>query len=1105
MDLAERLRSTRTRLGLTQADLARQAGTSIGTVRDLEQGRTRRPRARSLRAIGAVLGLELTAEADPPPEAAAPPKTGTVAVSLLGPLTVSLDGDPVAIGTGRHTTVLARLALTPGRPAGRDELITLLWGDDPPPGAANVVQTHVSRLRRLFTIAWTPGGYALHTDAGGLDLIAYRERLSRASAPDLPPQRAFDLLAGALDMWHGDRPAGNVPELATDPLVTALVDERVETAIRLARLAGKVRRERRVLPLLRRLVREHPWQEALHARLVVALAASGQQAAAIDAYESIRRRLAEELGVDPSAELAEARQTMLSRREHREPVVAGAPAPRTPAPPRDFLGRSAELWRVERALRHPPGGPGPAICVVSGMAGVGKTSLALTAARELRREFPDGQLYIDLRGADDRPIGAVPALARLLCALGEPERAIPGDPGEAAARYRGLLAQRRVLVLLDNASHAELVRPLLPGPGGSAALVTSRNRCAGLGGATTVELPVLSPADALQMIAAGAGEDRVHAERAQAEALADLCGRLPMALRVVARRLARHPRWTLAGLRDRLVAEQRQAGTGEAAVHAGFELSYRELAPLQAAAFRAAAHVPGETVSAAAVAAVLGAGEPEVTRAMDALVEENLLQSGGARRYSFHDLLRGYAARRAGHFDEARLYAWYLGRTVAAMRLVYADMVRLEVETGLEEHEFPDVDAATEWLNEELGTLLAVVETAAGGAHRARSWQLADQLRGYFFLRGDVVDWLITGRTGLAAAEAAGDRRAQAAMHQTIGQAHWAAGKHHLAAESYQRGIEAAHEAGWAVGEAYLSHNLGLVRAELGATGEAERLYRRVLGLGTGPELDHVRAVTLNDLGTMCHERGQLVEAAEHLSAALRMNEHAARHASVMTNRGNLGMVLRQLERFDEARTHLDTVLADHRRTGSVRAVMSTLDELSQLYHRLEEWVAAVGTATEAVRLAREHGPWAQAGTLNTLGFALTGSRAFGEARKQFGEALRIGREHGYPYFEAQAWLGLAELGLVAGDADEAWHAAGTAAGIAGRSAFRALHGSALMAQARAALDRGDDATAADRCAAAGDVLRQVNAPGPLRDHRTLRARIDALGPGLSLPGDRRP
>ncbi|GAA1867362.1 BTAD domain-containing putative transcriptional regulator [Asanoa iriomotensis] len=1042
-------------------------------------------------------------------------------ISVLGPLSLTRPTGPLEIGVGRHRIVLARLALTPNRPVGREELIRLLWRDDAPPSAANVLQTHISRLRRMLgstgapsrptKLTLQPGGYVLRADREHLDLVAYHDRLAAARVSTLAPQRAFELLADGLEMWRGGDAAEDVPELGVDPVTAALADERVAATLRLARLGEVLLRQQQVLPLLRSLAQRHPWHESLHARLVVALAASGQQAAALDAFDGIRRRLVEELGVAPGAELVEARQAVLTGRwDTRERVSVNGRDARpwqAPAPPSDFRGRAAERVQLERMLRLPPDRPpiGPVVVCVAGMAGVGKTSLALKAAWSMRSDFPDGQVYIDLRGADDEPVAIAFALARLLRALGVEERAIPADQEEAAALYRSELSQRRVLVLLDNARNAAQVRPLLPGPGRSAVLVTSRNQLAELGGAAIVNLPVLSATEALEVLRTAVGAARVQAEPDEAEALVRACGLLPIALRVVGSRLAMRPEWKIRDLLDQLTDHRSRLehmSVGDLAVMTSFELSVRDLAPLPAAAFRAGALIPGDGFSAGAVAALLAADEVLVGRALDGLVADNLLQTAAGGRYRYHDLLRLYAVRSADVWDGppdpsaalGRLYTWYLARTAAAMRLVYADMVRLPLDVEPDDR-FADVDAAMAWLNAEVGSLVAAVAGAAGGAHNARSWQLADQLRGFFFVRGEVVEWLATGQAGLAAAEAAGDLRAQAAMHQTIGQAHWAAGKHRLAADAYSRGIRAARRSGWLHGEAYLAHNLGLVHAELGRMDEAQKLYRRALRAGRGPAFDHIRAVTLNDLGTLSYERGQLTEAVDFFQAALRLNEGAARRPSAMANQGNLGMALRQLEEFEPARAHLEVVLAYYRQTGSAIGELSILDELSQLYRQLGEWVPAVGTAAEALRLSRGlRNLRAQAATLNTLGFALVGSRAASEAHARFDESLLLSREHGYQYFESQAGIGIAQVHLLAGAYDEAYRVAGDAVDIAARNAFRALHGDALVVQAKAALASGDLTTATTLCASAAAVAAETNSPGAVRDCAALAARIAHAG-----------
>jgi hypothetical protein len=372
--------------------------------------------------------------------------------------------------------------------------------------------------------------------------------------------------------------------------------------------------------------------------LVVTLAASGQQAAALQAYEEVKRRLAEELAIDPGAELVAARQAVLAGHwESRTPARAERPPTpwQAPAPPPDFTGRDEQLHTLERlfgSVLRDTEAARQVTCVISGMPGVGKTSLALRAAELLRDNFPDGQLYIDLRGADYEPVSVTAVLARLLRGLGTPSHAIPIDVDEACALYRTLLTDRRLLVILDNARDTDQLRPLLPGGGGSAVLVTSRCDCADLPGATHIALPVLTRPEAVDMLGGRLKPAWTTADRQAATALAEACVRLPVALRMIASRLAGRARRTPAELLQSLGGARSQAG---AAARATFELSYRELRPDAAQLFRSAAHFPGTTFTREAAAALFATDAEATERVLDRLVEENMLDAVGAERYRY--------------------------------------------------------------------------------------------------------------------------------------------------------------------------------------------------------------------------------------------------------------------------------------------------------------------------------------------------------------------------------------------------------------------------------------------------------------------------------------
>jgi tetratricopeptide (TPR) repeat protein len=701
------------------------------------------------------------------------------------------------------------------------------------------------------------------------------------------------------------------------------------------------------------------------------------------------------------------------------PRAERAPTPRqAPAAPANFTGRAEQLNTIARLFRGDPAGQ--VVCVVSGMAGVGKTSLALRAAESLRDDFPDGQLHVDLRGADDEPVSTLAVLSRLLRGLGTPARAVPIEADEAGALYRSLLADRRVLVLLDNARNAAQIRPLLPGGGTSGVIVTSRHACPDLIDAAHVDLPVLSREEAVAMLSGTGRTVWTADDRQAAAALAEGCGRLPVALRMVMSRLTRRAPAEL--LRLTAGAEAR---ADEAALQDTFALSYRELRADTARLFRVAAHFPGTTFTLEAAAALAGWDADVTGQALDRLAEANMIEVAGTDRYRYHDLLRQYALDLQpadGAPEELdRLADWHLTRTAAAVRLFYPAMVRLPTDADPADMCFADVGAAAAWLDEEVGNLVALIETAVLGGRPERAWQLADQLRSYFFVRRDAVSWLATGQAGLTAAETAGDATAQAAMHQTVGQAHWAVGRHREALRSYERGAAAARAGGWLIGEAYLLHNLGLVHAELGMTDQAHELYEHVLRVRAGPEFTHIRAVTLNDLGVMCTEQGRLHEAVRHFRAALALNSDGGRLPSATANRSNLGMVLRRLEEFVPAHECLTRSLTYYQETANQNGQMATMDELSHLYQQRSEWSAGVGAAVQALRIAEQlANPKATAGVFNTLGGALLGARAVTEAQTRFREALELSRRNGYLYSEAQAAAGLADTLLAHGATDEA-------------------------------------------------------------------------------------
>jgi DNA-binding SARP family transcriptional activator/DNA-binding XRE family transcriptional regulator len=654
-NFGSQLRRERQDAGLTQRELANRAGISLAVIRDLEQGRTKQPQPRSVEALAGALSLRPA----PPARPAAPPPVAEGAcqpeIQILGPLTLRFAGWGAGFGGPGPRTVLGRLALSPGQAVPRAELIDLLWPTEQPPASAvNLVQTYVSRLRRALGPAGplnlVPGGYQLAVSADHLDALRFGDLLDEArQVATRDPARAGELLDRALALWRGD-PLADLIAMAEHPSVVTLREERIRAGLLRADVAEACGEYDAAVRTLRPLTDRHPLHEPLHARLMLALAATGRQSEALETYDRIRQRLLEQLGVDPGPELAGYRQRVL-RQQWRPGAARSVRATvpfQVPAAPADFTGRAGLLRQVHGLLDQPTAHT--SVCAISGVGGAGKTAVAAMVASGLRAAYPDGQLFVDLRGSGPASLPPVEALGRLLRALGVAHD-LPTDVAERAGLYRSILADRRVLVVLDDARDAAHVRQLLPGPGRCAALVTSRRRLVDLVGARLVDLDLPSTDEALELLAAVAGTARVEAEPHAATALVAACGRLPLAVRIAGVRLASRPGGSLNAFVERLADERNRLDelrAGDLDVRATFQLSYAQLAPPEARTFRLLALAPGVQIGIQAAAALLGIDPAAAEHGLDALVSVNLLQWLPGDRFTFHNLLRLYAIELAG-------------------------------------------------------------------------------------------------------------------------------------------------------------------------------------------------------------------------------------------------------------------------------------------------------------------------------------------------------------------------------------------------------------------------------------------------------------------------
>ncbi|MFC6018215.1 BTAD domain-containing putative transcriptional regulator [Plantactinospora solaniradicis] len=699
------LRQYRQAAGLTQVELARRSGLSATAVRDLEQRRTLRPTQRSVSRLTAALELgtrpaavlrrAATAGTDRTPAVVQTAATGRPMVSILGPLRVQRGTVTVDLTSSRQRALLARLAVSAGTTVGRRDLLEVLWGGEQPESAVNLLHTYVARLRRVLdpgrdgrtaatVLTHASGGYRLDLHEDQLDLLRFQRLVREATeVAGQAPAQAVARLTDALTLWRGD-PLGDLDMLSGHPAVASLTAWLTATALRYADLLDRCGDYAPVVVALRPLAGRCPLDEQVYARLILALGATGRQGEAYAEYDGIVRRLADQLGADPGTELREYHQRLLRQQWNRvrraaacgdvHPVV---PVPiQAPAPVADFTGRAEELRRLREILVPSVDWvtrPSAPVCVIAGPAGTGKTVLAMVAAEQLGRAFPDGQLYADLRGRSDRPAGTGEVLTRFLHGLGVSEDRVRGDDEGSAALLRTVLAARRVLIVLDDARDAAQVRPLLPGRGGSRVLVTARNRLVALEGARRIDVPTLDTREALDLLAAIVPPARAGGDRAAALEVVSACGHLPLALRIAGVRLTTRARCTIADLSRRLADPRRRLDelrVGDLDLRAAFRPSVEQLPAPAARAFRLLALAPEPLLGLGAAAALLDRPATVVDEELQQLVDLSLLVAVGPGQFRLQELLRLYG-RELAQRDEpardrgaalARLAAWRAAR-----------------------------------------------------------------------------------------------------------------------------------------------------------------------------------------------------------------------------------------------------------------------------------------------------------------------------------------------------------------------------------------------------------------------------------------------------------
>ncbi|WP_127508415.1 AfsR/SARP family transcriptional regulator [Actinoplanes solisilvae] len=886
------------------------------------------------------------------------------------------------LGPPQQRALLALLLVHAGHPVALHEIVDVLWGDDRPGTAANLVHRYVGALRRLFEpdlparghssyLTRGSGGYKLDVDPESIDLLRFRalrfEAGRRAEAGD--HSAAAEALLEALSLWRGPTADGIAPEIRVYPAFTSVDDEVLSVlraAAEQAAEAGPAVADR-VLDAVRLAAARHPLDEGLQARLMLLLATTGKQAEALVVYQQTRDTLAADLGLDPGPELQTAHLRVLQRAEAPPAAVPAVRPAQLPADLAVFAGRRHELDQLGSL---PPGVP---VVAIGGMAGVGKTTLAVHWAHRIAGRFPDGQLYADLHGF--HPGGAITSAADVLRsfldALGVPASRVPAGLEAQSALFRSVLAGRRVLIVLDNARDSEHILPLLPGTPGSLAVVTSRHRLydlVAMHGATAITLDLLPYADATELMTRRLGSDRIVLDRGAAEQIVELTGRLPLTLAMVSAQAAMNPGFALSTIADELRRSHGSldAFAGESSrsdARSVFAWSYRILSPAAARLFRLLALHPGADLSLAAAQALTG--EPNPRKQFTELLRAHLVTETVPGRFGVHDLLRAYAAELVDPAEAGparrRVVDHYLHSAWSATGVLYPTSERLLLDPPVDDAvpiHFHDGPRAATWLDAERAVLVDAVEQAARAGLDQQSWQLAITLETYLDRAGS---WLVQREmqtTAHRAAEALGDRRAQA----------------------------------------YTRRALGFAEGRLGRFAEADRHLSVALSLFAEAGDDKGEARTHRLVAFLANRRGQHLIALEHYRVAGDLYRRVGWLSGAASVHNESGWTYIMLGDLDRAIQECRLAISVHRQNGDPSGEAAAWDSLGLAQHRQEAYEEALESFGHALNLYRMVcDKYLVADTLAHIGDACHAAGRADSAVEAWREALELLEDLGHP------------------------------------------------------------------------------------------------------------
>ncbi|WP_249227826.1 AfsR/SARP family transcriptional regulator [Kutzneria sp. CA-103260] len=873
----------------------------------------------------------------------------------------------LAVSSRHQRSVLAALALCPGRVVSVSALVDAVWEEEPPPSARRQVIKLVSRLRGTLGDAITTraGDYILNAEPDQVDVGVFDVSVAGArqlSATD--PSGAAGAVRQALRLWRGPALSGVTPGLAAqatrleESRLTALedgVDWELATGGHAALVAE-----------LTVLVTEHPLRERLVGQLMLALHRSGRTTEALEVYRRTHERLADDFALAPGAELQQLHMAIL--RDDATPTTPISPPatrlsvaiPRQlPCAVAGFAGRASQLKELTGLLDRTGT---VVISTINGTAGVGKTALAVHWSHQVADRFPDGQLYVNLRGFDPggQPVPPAEAIRGFLDALGVPAQRIPAGLAEQAALYRSQLADRRILVVLDNARDTGQVRPLLPGSAQCLTVVTSRDHLGGLivsEGARPVPLDLMTTAEAYDLLASRLGPERLAAEPQAVDDLIELSVHLPLALSIVAARATLTPALSLSELaaqlrdvRDRLHA----LDIGDTSVDLGavFSWSYRTLSAAGARMFRLLSLHPGPVISVSAAASLVGTDRDQARVALAELTRAQLLTEPSTGRFAYHDLLRAYSAGKA-HQDETeqarqaalhRMLDHYLHTAHTAALLLNPPNDRLslgEPQPGAVVDELADDEQAWRWFTVERPVFAAAIDRAAGAGFDTHAWRIAWSVANFCIRAGHWTQMVTTQLVAIAAAEREDDPRGQARSLCELGRAYIRLSRYPDAQAALCRALELDEQLGDLIGQARSYNNLGIVSYAQGdhptalKHGQAAYALFRAAGYRPG------EADALNAIGWMQTQLGQHTEALRYCTRALDLHRAVGSRHGEADTWDSLGCAHHNLGEHQRAIVCYHNALDLYEKLGSRHPQADTLIRLGDTHQAAGDVQAA--------------------------------------------------------------------------------------------------------------------------------------------------------------------